>query len=110
MAHTARVGEVEIVSLLDVTDWHLGDFFPTVPDAIWEEYRAIYADALCDGKAICTSATAYAIRSGDATILVDTGLGPGPHERMGGQKGQLLAELKAAGIAPEDVSTVIMTH
>jgi glyoxylase-like metal-dependent hydrolase (beta-lactamase superfamily II) len=110
MAHTTRVGDVEVLSLLDVGEWKLGNFFPTVPSDVWEEYRAIYPDALCDGNAICTSATAYAVRAGGSVILIDTGLGPGPHERIGGQTGQLLDELKSLGIRPDDVDIVIITH
>jgi glyoxylase-like metal-dependent hydrolase (beta-lactamase superfamily II) len=110
MAHKTRVGDVEIISLMDVGDWKLANFFPTVDPEVWERYRAIYPDALCDGNAICTSATAYAVRFGESTILVDTGLGPGPHERMGGQTGQLLSELHSLRIKPEDVDTVIITH
>src|SRR5215216_3198377 len=102
MAHTTRVGDVEVLSLLDVGEWKLGNFFPTVPADVWEEYRAIYPDALCDGNAICTSATAYAVRANNSVILIDTGLGPGPHERIGGQAGQLLDELKSLGIRPDD--------
>src|SRR5437762_11229197 len=103
MAHSVRLGDVEILSLLDVDNWTLSNFFPSVPDDVWETYRAFYPDALADGGSICTTATAYAVRSRDQTILVDTGLGPGPHERIGGQTGQLLVELRSQGIAPEDV-------
>jgi len=110
MAHLTRVGDVEVLSLLDVGEWKLGNFFPTVPADVWEEYRAIYPDALCDGNAICTSATAYAVRVSSSVILIDTGLGPGPHERIGGQSGQLLDELKSLGIRPDDIEMVIITH
>lgn len=110
MAYVVRVGEVEIISLLDVGDWKLDAFFPSVPDDEWERYRALYPEALCAGRAICTSATAYAVRAGGSIILVDTGLGPGPHEGVGGQAGQLLVELRSEGISPVDVNTVVFTH
>lgn len=110
MAHVARVGDVEVISLLDVGDWKLDGFFPSVPDDEWERYRALYPDALCAGRAICTSATAYAVRAGGSIVLVDTGLGPGPHEGLGGQTGQLLVALRSQGISPADVDTVVFTH
>ena len=97
-------------SLLDVGDWTLANFFPSVAPEVWDVYRAIYPDALSDPGSICTSATSYAVRSRELTILVDTGLGPGPHERIGDQTGQLLIELRSQGIAPEDVSLVVHTH
>ena len=110
MAHSVRVGEVEILSLLDVGDWTLPNFFPTVPSDVWERYRALYPDALREEGSIYTTATAYAVRSSEQIVLVDTGLGPGPHERIGGQTGQLLVELRSQGIAPEDVDLVVTTH
>jgi glyoxylase-like metal-dependent hydrolase (beta-lactamase superfamily II) len=110
MAHSVQVGNVEILSLLDVDDWTLPNFFPSVPTDVWDSYRTLYPDALRDGGSIFTTATAYAVRSAEQTILVDTGLGPGPHERIGGQSGQLLVELRSQGIAPEDVDLVVTTH
>lgn len=110
MAHRTTVGNVEILSLMDVGDWHLPQFFKTVDPATWEAYRAIYPEAQCDGSSICTSATSYVLRTGGKTILVDTGVGPGPHARIGGQEGRLVAEMQASGIAPGDVDLVVVTH
>ena len=110
MAHVTRVGDVEILSLLDVGDWTIPRVFPSVAPEAWETYRALYPDALGEDSSILTSATAYALRSNESTILVDTGLGPGPHESIGGQTGQLLMELQSLGIAPEDVDVVVITH
>ena len=110
MAHAIRIGDVEILSLMDVGDWTLPNFFPSVEPEVWETYRALYPDALRDGGSIYTTATAYAVRSTEQTILVDTGLGPGPHERLGGQTGRLLVELRSKGIGPEDVDIVVITH
>ncbi len=110
MATPIKVGNIEIVSLLDVGHWHLPGFFPSAPADLWATYRGIYPEALCDGDAICTSATAYAVRANGRTILVDAGLGPGPHPRAGNQRGQLLEDMKAAGISPDEIDTVIATH
>jgi glyoxylase-like metal-dependent hydrolase (beta-lactamase superfamily II) len=112
MAHAVAVGSVEIVSLLDVDHWKLAGFFRAVdPDpALWETYRALYPEAQCDGTSICTSATAYLIRTGGRTILVDTGLGPGPHQNIGGAVGQLLEDMRSFRIDPSDVDLVIVTH
>src|SRR5438309_4273755 len=110
MAHATNVGEVEILSLMDVGDWTLPNFFPSVAREVWEDYRALYPDALRDEGSIYTTATAYAVRSAEQIILVDPGLGPGPHERIGGQTGRLLVELRSRGIAPEDVGIVVITH
>jgi glyoxylase-like metal-dependent hydrolase (beta-lactamase superfamily II) len=45
----------------------------------------------------------FLVRSGDRVILVDTGFGP----VLGGQ---LLDSLRAAGLGPEDVTDVLLTH
>jgi glyoxylase-like metal-dependent hydrolase (beta-lactamase superfamily II) len=110
MAHTAKVGSVEILSLLDVPDWHLPQFFPSAPPDLWETYQSLYPTALCDGTSICISATAYLVRSAGRTMLVDTGLGPGPHQRIGNQRGRLLDDMRGAGVQPEEIDTVIITH
>src|SRR5437762_9181764 len=112
MAHAVQVGKVEIVSLLDVDHWKLAGFFRAVnPDpGLWEQYREIYPEALCDGTSICTSATAYLVRTGDRTILVDTGLGPGPHQNIGGATGRLLEDMRSHNLQPADVDLVIITH
>ncbi len=110
MVHTISVGEVEILSLLDVGDWTLPRFFPSVPPDVWETYRALYPDALGDDNSMLTTATAYLLRTRELTVLVDTGLGPGPHERNGGQTGRLLIELGVAGMTPEDVDVVAISH
>src|SRR5439155_15080668 len=107
---SVMVGEVEVLSLVAVRDWTIREYFPAVGPEIWGAYRELYPDALRDGNSIYTSATAYAIRAADSVILIDTGLGPGPHERIGNQTGQLLAELASRGIAPEDVDLVLFTH
>jgi glyoxylase-like metal-dependent hydrolase (beta-lactamase superfamily II) len=105
-----KVGEVEIVSLLDVPEWKIPDFFPTADPGSWETYRALYPDSLCDGGCLCTTATAYALRAGGMTMLVDTGLGPGPHTRFGLHRGLLLEEMQSHGLAPSDIDVVIITH
>ncbi len=110
MVHSARVGNVEILSLLDVGDWNIDNLFPFVAPDVWETYRELYPDALRAGTGIQTTATCYAVRSADSTVLVDTGLGPGPHANQGGQMGQLMAELESVGIKPSDVDMVLITH
>lgn len=53
-----------------------------------------------------TSINAFVINTGRKLILVDTGAG----ELFGSAGGHLLENLRAAGIAPEDISLVLLTH
>ena len=102
------VGNVEIVALLDA------DFgppfagaFPSIDADAWGPYKAQYPRS-GSGDSWQTNAQAYLLRSDGETLLVDTGLGPGPHGE--GEPDHLLDELGAAGVAPEDVQRVIFSH
>ena len=52
------------------------------------------------------SVNAFVIRSGDRVALIDTGSG----RYLGPTTGHLVENLAAAGLAPEDVDTVLLTH
>ena len=49
------------------------------------------------------------IRTATDTVLVDTGMGDYEHP-LGGRGGKLEAALAAEGVAPEDVSVLVITH
>ena len=50
------------------------------------------------------------MRSQGRTILIDTGYGEGPIESIGGRRGELMDDLAARGISPEEVDTVFISH
>lgn len=104
------VGDAEIISITDCSmqfPWSI--FFPNVPLAEIEAYSDLYPQCYGD-KMFKTDAGAYAVRSGGKTLLVDTGLGPGPIQMLGGIEGHLVGDMKSKGIAPEDVDIVVHTH
>jgi len=109
------VGNVEISHLYDlVADFPLtlDQLYPTVPAEAWEPYRRDYPELFGPGNTWRYHAGCYLIRSQGQTILVDTGVGP---SSMGlatwiGTGGALPDRLRAAGVAPEDVETVVFTH
>jgi glyoxylase-like metal-dependent hydrolase (beta-lactamase superfamily II) len=49
------------------------------------------------------------VRAPDALVLVDTGLGTAEHP-LGGEGGQLWAELQRVGFTPADVDLVVISH
>jgi glyoxylase-like metal-dependent hydrolase (beta-lactamase superfamily II) len=105
-----NVGDAEIISLTDLTmqfPWSM--FFPNVAVADIEAYQDLYPQCYGPGM-FKTDAGAYAIRSGGKTVVVDTGLGPGPIAMLGNITGNLIPDMKAKGIAPEDVDVVVHTH
>jgi glyoxylase-like metal-dependent hydrolase (beta-lactamase superfamily II) len=85
-----------------------GAFFGVVPKSMWS--RKVSAD---DKNCVTSGLNSLLIRTGKQTVLVETGMGNKLSERMikfYGQPAQLLTNLAAGGIAPEDVDIVINTH
>jgi glyoxylase-like metal-dependent hydrolase (beta-lactamase superfamily II) len=109
------VGNVEVSHLYDlVADFPmtLEQLFPTVPPAAWEPYRREYPSLFGPGNAWRYHAGCYLLRSGGRTLLVDTGVGPSSLGMAAWVQtgGQLPERLRAAGVSPEDVETVVFTH
>ena len=111
------VGSVDITVLHDAESaLPLNQTFPQVSKTSWAPYQARYPEAFDGTDNLRVHFECYLIRSQGQTILVDTGLGsnatnPGTVAAFGGgNDGRLLAELSAAGLKPEDVDTVFLTH
>ena len=85
-----------------------GAFFGVVPKIMWSRKAA------ADEKNYVTAGlNSLLIRTGKQTVLVETGMGNKLSERMVkfyGQPAQLLGNLAAGGVAPEDIDIVINTH
>lgn len=66
------------------------------------------AEALAGGfrKELVFSVNSFVIRNGSRVALIDTGSG----DYLGPTTGHLMANLRAAGIAPGDVDTILLTH
>ena len=73
-----------------------------------DEFAQQYAHLADERGLMPMSITCFLIRSAGKNVLVDTGLGNRP--RPGFPKGKLDEALKAAGVAPSDIDTVIHTH
>lgn len=104
------IGNCEIISVTDLAmqfPWSV--FFPNLSEADYEAYRELYPTCYGEGR-FKADAGAYAIRSSGKTVLVDTGLGPGPHAWLGGASGRLVDDLKAKGVPVEGVDIVLHTH
>lgn len=109
------VGNVEISHVCDlIVDFPLtlDQLFPTVSSEAWEPYRHEYPDLFGPGNTWRWHAGGFLIRSQGQTIVVDTGVGP---SSMGlatwiGTGGDLPERLRATGVSPEDVTTVMFTH
>ncbi|HLA18270.1 MAG TPA: MBL fold metallo-hydrolase [Dehalococcoidia bacterium] len=106
-----NVGNVEIVALLDTPmefDWAM--FFPNNPRSDFDPYAGTYPESYAASGKFATNAQCYALRSRGKTVLVDTGLGPGPIAFLGGIRGNLVGDMRAKGVPPDSVDVVVFTH
>jgi glyoxylase-like metal-dependent hydrolase (beta-lactamase superfamily II) len=109
MAIRVRVGDAEVIALRDRE--HRLDrahHYPGVSEEAW----ARYADLLDEpgGWAILNFGC-FLVRTGDTTVLIDTGWGPemGP-PGASATPARLMDELTEAGVEPDDVDVVAITH
>jgi glyoxylase-like metal-dependent hydrolase (beta-lactamase superfamily II) len=103
-----KVGSVNITALTDIEGafFQLDQIFPGVMQDQWEPYLHRYPWAFADRETLRGRVGSYVLRSPEGTVLVDTGVGP----QAMGAGGRLLADLEDAGIYPENVHTVFLTH
>ncbi len=103
-----KVGNVDITALTDIEGAFFGldQIFPGVMEDQWEPYVQRYPWAFADSKTLLGRVGSYVLLSPGGTVLVDTGVGP----QAMGQGGNLLVDLEKAGVRPEDVDTVFLTH
>ena len=110
VSNSVQVGRVEIVALLDAPlGGPLGVIFPTVGEQEWQPYREIYPRSW-DGAQFSHNAQCFLLVTPTERVLVDTGLGPGPHAMLGGATGALLDDLRDAGTGPGEIDRVVFTH
>ncbi len=103
------LGDFELTAVSDGT-YRLdgGAFFGVVPKVMWE--KKVKADA---ENYVPVGLNSVVVRTGQQTILIETGIGNKLPERLVkifGQPARLLDNLTAAGISPDDIDIVINTH
>jgi glyoxylase-like metal-dependent hydrolase (beta-lactamase superfamily II) len=113
------VGNVEIIALNDGEvdfPFPLTDIFPGTTEQAWAPYRQRYPEVFAGPVTWKTHWGGYLLRSEGRTILVNTGVGsadsnPGLITNLnGGVDGNLINELEALGVQPDDVDIVFFTH
>ncbi|HEV2468895.1 MAG TPA: MBL fold metallo-hydrolase [Candidatus Sulfotelmatobacter sp.] len=85
-----------------------GAFFGVIPKIMWS--RKMSAD---DQNRVTSGLNSLLVRTGKQTVLIETGIGNKLSDRMikfYGQPAELLNNLSAAGIAPDDIDIVINSH
>ena len=108
-----RVGEVEIVPLLDAVGklGELAELYPDVPAEAWDPYRELYPTQFEDSR-WRFNVSVQLVRVDGQTILVDTGYGPsGWWKHWAPERDGLLpGALEEVGVGREDVDVVFLTH
>lgn len=113
--HRIQVGAIEVVCLADGAA-ELGGYpyqrdLDDGDEVDWSGYHERYPDGFHGpGHHWRIHNNCYLVRTGALSILVDTGVGPGPYPRYQNMHGTLMQSLAAAGVGVEDVDTVFLTH
>ncbi|ETX15990.1 twin-arginine translocation pathway signal protein [Roseivivax halodurans JCM 10272] len=110
-ATTGQVPAVQRFSVGDIIVTCLGDGGLHIgPDALIgidaSGYDTLMAEQFHDPETFTAAVNAFAIQTGDETILIDAGAAGA----MGDTLGQLGGNLEAAGIDPASVTKLIATH
>ncbi len=107
--HRLTLGDFELIAVPDGTYFlDGGAFFGVVPKVLWE--KKVKAD---ERNRVTAGLNSVIVRTGEHTVLIETGMGNKLSEEMVkiyGQPAGLLANLAAAGVSPEDIDIVINTH
>ena len=108
MTDRVQIGNVEIVAVLDMVPPPRDPtvFIQDYPRSAWAPYEE---EVLEDGM-LQLYYGSFFLRSQGRTVLVDTGMGPGPHAHLEGRTGNLLGALDQAGVGADDVDVVLHTH
>ncbi|MFF8810672.1 MBL fold metallo-hydrolase [Streptomyces pactum] len=115
MPASLRIGPYTVIALADGAGPFFSPRSEAFPGATAEQWAAadrLDPGALDAGGGWWLQFRAFAIRGDRGVTVVDAGIGPadGPAASWAPVPGELPASLAAAGIAPSEVDTVVLTH
>ena len=116
MPLTHRIGPLTVIAVEDAAGpffEHRSAAFPTATPRQWAEADAFDPDALTAEGEWLLRFRSYCVRVGDGpAILVDAGIGPAGSlaADWAPVPGRLPEALAEAGVAPTDVSAIVLTH
>lgn len=103
------VGEAEVIVLADgYRSFPLPDGF--VANADKEAVVAALAEAQVPAQQMMIHFNPVVVRLGGRTMLIDTGNGPKAAAEEGSTRGWAVESMATAGLTPEDIDTVVISH
>jgi glyoxylase-like metal-dependent hydrolase (beta-lactamase superfamily II) len=112
-----RLGNVEILRVVEIprSTYPTSDMLPTSDAGVIARHRAGWLGRFYDDSTgdLGSRIQSYVVRTPDETVVIDTCVGndkarENPLWNM--RQGAWLDDLRAAGVAPEDVDAVLCTH
>jgi glyoxylase-like metal-dependent hydrolase (beta-lactamase superfamily II) len=114
---TMRLGEVDIIRVVEIprSTYPTSDMLPTSDADVIARHRAGWLGAFYDPSTgdLGSRIQSYVVRTPDETVVIDTCVGNDKAREnplWNRRQGTWLDDLRAAGVAPEDVDYVLCTH
>jgi glyoxylase-like metal-dependent hydrolase (beta-lactamase superfamily II) len=112
-----RLGDVEITRVVEIprSTYPTSDMLPTSSADVIARHRAGWLGAFYDASTgdLGSRIQSYVVRTPDETVLIDACVGNDKKREnalWNMRRGTWLDDLRAAGVAPEDVDYVLCTH
>ena len=104
-----KVGEFQVTAVTDgANTFEVTDSFVT--NVAKSEVGAALKAAYLDGDKLTSPYTPIVVNTGSRLVVIDTGTGEANLAASKGAAGQFLMNLKASGIDPSAVDTVVISH
>jgi glyoxylase-like metal-dependent hydrolase (beta-lactamase superfamily II) len=104
-AYRTKLGDYQLTALYDGT-WYLPIDDKFMRNASGAEVNAALAAAFLPPRVLPVTFTALMVNTGSRLVLIDTGTAG----QIADTAGVMLDNLKAAGVAPSDIDTIVISH
>ena len=101
--HQVSIGDLKVTALLD---GFIDVDVQAYPQGDKNEQQRLLKKAFSSSQKVRLTISCFAVHTDDKLVLIDTGV----RDAFGPVAGQMMTNLKAAGISPEAVDVVLLTH